>query len=245
VDDDESESAALVLGDLQVTDPPPRSPLTPRSSRRFFSRASFTTNMFRSQDDTNNHRNKAVSRNKSKRHSISGGEAMTTAAALRNMIKKATATKKISTEDLSNNTSSSAGGHNKSNSSHKTHNHDKQEQAMVVVATKPTITSPLLQWMETECPRDVVPKILAFCGPQLWVNLHQSSKFWHALVSAEETWRVLCEELYKVCILYCVFGCLFGETISVYNDWLKLFLHPLVHMDVVERRRRRTKVLVA
>ena len=36
--------------------------------------------------------------------------------------------------------------------------------------------SPLLQWMERQCPQDVVPKILAFCGPQTTASLFQSNR---------------------------------------------------------------------
>lgn len=63
---------------------------------------------------------------------------------------------------------------------------------------RPSPKSILMQWMERECPKDVLPKILAFCGPQTTAKLQQSNRFWRNLVSSEETWRVLCEELYKV-----------------------------------------------
>ena len=58
--------------------------------------------------------------------------------------------------------------------------------------------NPLMQWMQSTCPRDVVPKIMAFCGPQTTATLGQCNRFWRDLVASEETWRVLCEELYKV-----------------------------------------------
>lgn len=59
-------------------------------------------------------------------------------------------------------------------------------------------TSPVLKWTERECPQDVIPKILAFCGPQTTATLYQCNRFWHGLISSDNTWRVLCEELYKV-----------------------------------------------
>ena len=63
---------------------------------------------------------------------------------------------------------------------------------------RPSLESTLMQWLQRECPKDVVPKVLAFCGPQATAKLQQSNRFWRDLVSSEETWRVLCEELYKV-----------------------------------------------
>ena len=56
----------------------------------------------------------------------------------------------------------------------------------------------LLQWLETHCPGDCLPKILAFCGPQQTAALSRTNKHWNEVIRAESTWRVLCEELYKV-----------------------------------------------
>lgn len=56
----------------------------------------------------------------------------------------------------------------------------------------------LMEWLQTDCPQDLLPKILAFSGPQLTVRLSQTNKFWHRVVSQEQTWRTLSEELYKV-----------------------------------------------
>lgn len=72
------------------------------------------------------------------------------------------------------------------------------EQAPLVLRPrKAAKKSPLLRWMEKACPQDVVPKILAYCGPQITTTLFQCNRFWHQLISSERTWRVLCEELYK------------------------------------------------
>jgi hypothetical protein len=56
-----------------------------------------------------------------------------------------------------------------------------------------------LDWLEKECPSDVVPKILAFCGPQQVASLSITNKHWNSVIRQEKTWRVMCEELYKVC----------------------------------------------
>lgn len=58
----------------------------------------------------------------------------------------------------------------------------------------------ILQWLETCCPQDVLPKVLAFCGPQKTAALAKTNRHWRSIVRAEGTWRVLCEELYKVCV---------------------------------------------
>jgi len=61
----------------------------------------------------------------------------------------------------------------------------------------------LMQWLESStnggCPSDCVPLILAFCGPQQTAALSRTNRHWRdAIVGNEATWRVLCEELYKV-----------------------------------------------
>ena len=66
-----------------------------------------------------------------------------------------------------------------------------------------TPASPVLFWMQHGCPHDVVPKILAFCGPKQTATLYQCSSFWRDLIAEENTWRILCEELYKVHAVFC------------------------------------------
>jgi len=66
----------------------------------------------------------------------------------------------------------------------------------------------LMQWLETDCPGDCLPHILAFCGPQQTAALSRTNQFWNtAIVRNEGTWRVMCEDLYKVrriIVVYCV-----------------------------------------
>lgn len=85
------------------------------------------------------------------------------------------------------------------------HDMDLPEQAPLLFYPVPithnqqqTPTSPVLFWMQHGCPQDVVPKILAYCGPKTTATLYQCSRFWHDLISEDDTWRILCEELYKV-----------------------------------------------
>jgi hypothetical protein len=56
----------------------------------------------------------------------------------------------------------------------------------------------LFRFLETECPQDVLPKILACAGPRKAAALSQTNRFWKNVTSKEGTWRVMCEELYKV-----------------------------------------------
>ncbi len=56
----------------------------------------------------------------------------------------------------------------------------------------------VLEWMQSSCPADLIPKVLAFAGPQMMSRLNQTNRFFHETIQKDETWRVVCEELYKV-----------------------------------------------
>ena len=56
----------------------------------------------------------------------------------------------------------------------------------------------LTQFLTTACPIDVLPKILAYAGPNAAAALQQTSRHFRTVLNAEGTWRGLCEELYKV-----------------------------------------------
>jgi hypothetical protein len=45
---------------------------------------------------------------------------------------------------------------------------------------------------------DVWPLILSYCGPQEMNQLADMHGFFRSIVNQESTWRVLCEQLYKV-----------------------------------------------
>ena len=59
-------------------------------------------------------------------------------------------------------------------------------------------------WLQSSCPQDVLPKILAYTGPQMTAALNKTNRFWHDIISKDSTWRTLCEELYKVSYFVCV-----------------------------------------
>ena len=56
----------------------------------------------------------------------------------------------------------------------------------------------VLQWLQNSCPSDVVPKVLAFAGPQKTRHLQSVNRHFRNIVSQEIFWRSMCEELYKV-----------------------------------------------
>ena len=62
----------------------------------------------------------------------------------------------------------------------------------------------VMQWLEACCPNDVVPKVLAFCGPQMTATLMATNRYWFQLIARDDgTWRSLCEGMYKVSVINC------------------------------------------
>lgn len=57
----------------------------------------------------------------------------------------------------------------------------------------------IMEWLQQDCPQDLLPKILAFTGPQMIARLFQTNRFWYGVISQERTWQMLCQDLYKVC----------------------------------------------
>jgi hypothetical protein len=57
----------------------------------------------------------------------------------------------------------------------------------------------VMEFLIDVCPEDVLPKILAFAGPQKTTALSKVNRAWREVIAEEWTWRVLCEDLYKVC----------------------------------------------
>mmetsp|Transcript_64234 Transcript_64234/g.73956 ORF Transcript_64234/g.73956 Transcript_64234/m.73956 type:complete len:569 (+) Transcript_64234:210-1916(+) len=55
----------------------------------------------------------------------------------------------------------------------------------------------IMHWMQNDCPKDVLPLILAFVGPQKMAVIGRTNHFWRQILEQESTWRRLCEELYK------------------------------------------------
>ena len=65
--------------------------------------------------------------------------------------------------------------------------------------SKSSFSAPnVMQWMQKDCPKDLVPLILAFAGPQKVAAIGKTNRFWYQVMDQEETWSRLCECLYKV-----------------------------------------------
>lgn len=71
--------------------------------------------------------------------------------------------------------------------------------AAATSATTPNQMNAVLWLQGNDCPMDVMPKILAYAGPQMAQTLSKCNHFWNNVMQDEATWRSLCEELYKVC----------------------------------------------
>lgn len=97
----------------------------------------------------------------------------------------------------------------------------EKEATIGVKAGQQSSNNNVLQWLEHDAAKDAVPLILAFAGPQKCAALAAVSKHWYDLLHQETTWRVMCEELYKVraqynivcthwiCLIVCLFICSF------------------------------------
>jgi hypothetical protein len=71
-------------------------------------------------------------------------------------------------------------------------------QTQTTESSEPS-TPNVMDFLIDVCPEDVLPKILAFAGPQKIAALSKVNRVWRDVIAEEWTWRVLCEDLYKVC----------------------------------------------
>mmetsp|Transcript_22620 Transcript_22620/g.47462 ORF Transcript_22620/g.47462 Transcript_22620/m.47462 type:complete len:463 (+) Transcript_22620:468-1856(+) len=79
----------------------------------------------------------------------------------------------------------------------------------------------IFQWMQADCPKDIIPLILAFAGPQKIALIERTNRFWRQVMQQEGTWRRLCEELYK-----------WKEGDEAPNSWKKYYQYnPCVPVD--------------
>lgn len=89
------------------------------------------------------------------------------------------------------------------------------------VDTPPTSITNVMQWLEYQCPEDILPNILAYAGPQITSTLSKTNKHWNFVVKKEGTWKVMCEELYKVCfVLFAFLLCVFSNCSLNQNHFL-------------------------
>jgi len=88
--------------------------------------------------------------------------------------------------------------------------------------SKSSFSAPnVMQWMQKDCPKDLVPLILAFAGPQKVAAIGKTNRFWYQVMDQEETWSRLCECLYK-----------WREGDNIPQSWKKHYLYnPCVPVD--------------
>jgi hypothetical protein len=55
----------------------------------------------------------------------------------------------------------------------------------------------VMDWLATEAPDDVLPRILSFAGSRKLVTLSRVNKKWRDIVLSESTWRTACEDTGK------------------------------------------------
>jgi hypothetical protein len=79
---------------------------------------------------------------------------------------------------------------------------------------QPKLQPNVLTFLTDLCPEDILPKILAFAGPQKTAALSKVSRVWRDVINEDQTWRVLCEDLYKVC-KYSKWECSNNNRISI------------------------------
>jgi len=79
----------------------------------------------------------------------------------------------------------------------------------------------VMHWMQNECPKDVVPLVLAFAGPQSIATIGKINRYWHQVIEQEATWRQLCESMYK-----------WKEGDDIPDSWKKYYQYnPCVPVD--------------
>lgn len=59
-------------------------------------------------------------------------------------------------------------------------------------------TPNVMEFLTEYCPPDVLPKILAYAGPQKAASFAQVNRYCRDIMEEQWTWKCLCEELYKV-----------------------------------------------
>jgi hypothetical protein len=92
--------------------------------------------------------------------------------------------------------------------------------------TESSEQSPLnvMEFLIDICPEDFLPKILAFAGPQKTAALSKVNCAWRDVIAEEWTWRVLCEDLYKVCSYSFIVSRLPGSSMLTCSSPLTLSL---------------------
>ena len=91
------------------------------------------------------------------------------------------------------------------------------ESAVVNTDTTQQASNPM-RFLQETCPEDVLPTVLALVGPQTMAALYQTNRHWRAVLDRENTWKRLCQELYKVGRCEVLFACLWACLLSACVD---------------------------
>jgi hypothetical protein len=75
-------------------------------------------------------------------------------------------------------------------------------------------TPNVMEFLIDVCPEDILPKILAFAGPQKTSALSKVNRVWRDVIDEDWTWRALCEDLYKVCFLHIIASCPYSQLLT-------------------------------
>jgi len=79
-----------------------------------------------------------------------------------------------------------------------TNKNKEKEPTTIVPDPSMVLCQHAVHWMNECCPNDVIPYIYAFLGPKLTQTLGDLTPYFESTLAEEQTWKVLCEELYKV-----------------------------------------------
>lgn len=55
-----------------------------------------------------------------------------------------------------------------------------------------------IEWLASDAPDDILPRILSFAGPRKLYALSCASKVWRKLTMKDAVWKTMCEDLQKV-----------------------------------------------
>ena len=97
---------------------------------------------------------------------------------------------------------------------------------------------PVLAWMQTDAPPDVLPKILSFCGSRKVNALSRVNKTWNKIITSDDLiWREMCEATHKVNSFTRI------PALCIFCDAYLLTLDLPARRHLVESRRRLARLM--
>jgi hypothetical protein len=185
------------------------------ASRRFANSRVGNTNNNHHYQQQQRHESQLSQAQQQQHHSSNGNNALTTMSPTTSSLMVTTASSRRSVQTkVAVATSSSVKSplrryihsHNKNKRNQNTTMTDLQimesSSSSAPAATAATTTSSatvnVMTWLQEDCPSEILPLILSYAGPQMTSTVSQINHFWYNIVQDDSTWRVMCEELYKV-----------------------------------------------